>query len=75
MKRTVRILSVGLLCVAALTGCKKTRGKVSPAAEKTKAVRMDTVIQRPKNFESIHELELKQHESKTAGDTTSPKNH
>ncbi len=74
MNHLARILFVGLMCAAVLSGCKKTKGKVPGSTEKTKTVRMDTVIERPKNFESIHELELKQHNAAAAGDTTKPKN-
>ncbi len=67
MKKLTGFFFAGLIALALVSGCSKAKkNSAKPATQtKTKVVRMDTVIQRPKNFESIHEEELKQHE--TAG--------
>ena len=65
MKKLIGFFFAGLITLALVSGCSKAKkDSAKPAPQtKTKAVRMDTVIQRPKNFESIHEEELKQHEA------------
>ncbi len=75
MRRFVSVLGAGLLGLALLGGCKSSKKAVQKTAPKseTKAVRMDTVLQRPKNFESIHQMELKEHESAAVSrDTARP---
>jgi hypothetical protein len=74
MKKLTGFFFAGLTVAVLAGGCsqgKKESAEPIPQT-KTKAVRMDTVIQRPKKFESIHKEELEQHET-SGNKSRSPK--